>query len=339
MLPTTGALFAAVLAFSFFQGIRAGEDAGISSRQAEILRDLSTLAPAGYVGDAPWMLSAWDTDTGLEELAPFPTGEENAAAAFSRLEKLYPLEKDLLAESGEDSGGVMELLAAARMGECRLTPEYYPEFDRLTARQPDFAVLRIYLEALRRRSARAEREGRPSEAQEALRAILLCGRHLTRDRSTVLIYMTGLIFKLRGIQDIRAFLVRMGRIDEAGHAAAYADRLGEALRLFNWKSGVALGEMEDFACLPAAARIAREDAEACWRKEAILRLGILRHGVADRDRQIVRRHPRFEREAEKALERAAARDPDPGVRRLAVWAALNVKPESFASFRHDFIDP
>ncbi|MDR2391643.1 MAG: hypothetical protein LBE84_08200 [Planctomycetota bacterium] len=340
MLQATGAFFA-ILAFSLAQGIRAGDDVGITPRQAEILHDLSTFAPVGYGSSmsVPWMLSIWDTDAGLAELTPFPAGTENAAAAFSRLEKLYPTEKDILADGGEDSGGVLELLAAARMGECRLTPEYYPDFDRLTAQQPDFAVLRSYLEALRRRAARAEREGRPAEAQEALQAILLCGRHLTRDKSTILVYMTGLIFKLRGIQDSRAFLIRTGRIGMAEHAAAYADRLGEILRLFHWKSGSALGEMERFASLPATARIAREDAETCWRKEAILRLGIIRHGVVDKDRKIVQRHSLFERNAEIALEQAATGDPDPGVRRLAIWSALNVRPDSFVSLRHIFIDP
>ncbi|MDR1520417.1 MAG: hypothetical protein LBU23_09795 [Planctomycetota bacterium] len=283
------------------------------------------------------MLSAWDSDAGLEALIPLSAaGGGNAAAVFSRLEELYPAEKDALANGGEDSLGALELLEAAEMAECRLAPDYYPEFDRITARQPDFAVLRSYLEALRRRSARAEREGRPAEAERAIRAALLCGRHLTRDKSSLIVYIAGLVYKLRGAQDYQAFLLRTGRPEQARAAGAYAASLGQLLHFFHWKANTALGEMEGFACLPSAVRIAREDAEVCWRKEALLKLGILRHGVVGKDGKSVDRHPRLEREAEKALSLAAETDADPGVRRLAVWAALNVRPEMYETLAHKF---
>ncbi|MDR1535051.1 MAG: hypothetical protein LBU64_08135 [Planctomycetota bacterium] len=326
--------------FVWIQGVAADPPrpppvAGASGRRTEILRELLALAPPGHDGSA-WMLSSWDTDSGLEALISPPTGAGNAAAAFSRLEELYPSEKDAIAGGGEDSLGVGALIEAAGMAECRLTPEYYPVFDHLAARQPDFAVLRGYLEALRRRAARAEREGRQSEAEEALRAALLCGRHLTRDRPSLLVYIAGLIYKLRGIQDYQAFLLRAGRTEAAGTAEAYSQSLGLILRFFHWKANVALGEMEGFACLPAAVLIAGNDAEACWRKEALLKLGILRHGAVGGDGKSLVRDIARQREAEAALSLAAAADPDPGVRRLAIWAALNVRPEMLADLEQVF---
>jgi hypothetical protein len=144
------------------------------------------------------------------------------------------------------------------------------------------------------------------------------------------------VFKLRGAQDYEAFLRRSGRREAADAAGRYAGAVGRLLRFLHWKSNVALGEMSGFACLPSAIRIAGEDAEACWRKEALLRLGILRHGVVDREGNRVERNPACEREAEKALSRAVEKDLRGDARRLAAWAALNVRPEMYASLRHDF---
>ena len=310
--------------------------APFTPRQREIMAELLSAAPPDYAGGGIWMLSAWDGDAGLEELVPIPGGSGDAAALFKRLEDVYQGEKASLAGGGEDSRGVLFLMEAAGMAECRLSPIHYPEYDSVTAKQPDFAVLRAYLEALRRRAAREEREGRPAGAEEALRAALLCGRHLARDRSSLLVYVTGLVYKLRGAQDYEAFLRRSGRDGLADKAGSHAAAMVDLLRLFHWKSGVALGEMKGFACLPSAVRIAGDDAEACWRKEALLRLGILRHGVVDREGGRVERNSAFEREAERALSLAVRRDPLADVRRLAAWAALNARPEMYASLRHDF---
>lgn len=315
--------------------VAADNDKPYTARQAEILRDLLTLRPETLPAGEVWMLGKWDTEEGLAALAPFPANPENAAENFFRLEELYPQEKADLDAGGVDTRGVFELLAAAEKGECRLAPSFYPVFDRVTAKQPDFVVLRAYLKALQARAAQSEARGDMREAERCHRAAMLCGRHLTLDRSSALVYMTGLIFKLRGAQGYEAFLRRAGR-EEADAARRYGERLADFLRFFYWKANVALNEMEAFACLPATIRVAQEDAEACWRKEAVVRLALMRHGVPDLERRTIHRNQEWEYQAEAALSQVAETDPDLSVRRLAVWVVVNLKPEMYEQLEHKF---
>ncbi len=335
MLRFTQAIVCAwLLAFAF---VPAGEpDGGATPRQAELYREFLSLQPAGYDGPGPWMLDEWDTDSGLAELVGLPVGPGNAAAVFLRLEQLYDLEKAELQAGGADARGVALLLDAADMAECRLSPEYYPEFDRVASKQPDFVVMRSYLQALLKRGERAQAAGNGSEAERCYRAALLCGRHLTRDRSSALVYMTGVIFKLRGAQALEAHWRLSGRVGQAEAAKRYLNAISDVLRLLYWKANVGLGELDGFASLPCLVRVATGDKEQCWRKEAIARLAVLRHGVPDAEKKHLYRNPRFEQIAEEALSSVAAKDPDPSVRRFAVWAALNVRPEMYDELAHTF---
>lgn len=327
-------------------GLAAGEAPGVTARQREIVRELDgyrppwedgTAAPAAGAGG--WMTGVWDTDRGLDELVTLPVDDGsglNAAACFKALEEYYPAEKALLEDDGADARGVDELIRAADIGRCRFVPDFYPEFDTAKSAQPDMAVLRDYLQGLLRRGERALREGRVSEAERCFRAALVCGRHLTADRSTGILFATGLLYKARGAQAYAGFLLRSGERDRADAARRYARTLGEFLRAFAWKTNVALGEHAGFACLPAVIRIATGDAEPFWRKEAVMRLGTLRYGVADAGKGTVERNPLFELAADEALASVAAGDPDASVRRLAVWVALNASPRGYAGLEHRF---
>lgn len=95
----------------------------------------------------------------------------------------------------------------------------------------------------------------------------------------------------------------------------YATYLGHVMRAFVWKANVALGEFDGFACLPAVIRVALEDVEPFWRKEAVIRLATLRYGVPDATGRVESRHPGFEQAADAALARVASSDPDLTVRR------------------------
>ncbi len=307
-----------------------------TERQREILRELETFRPSWVQPGGAWMLETWDTDAGLPEALPRPASAENAASRFRLLEDFYAAEAEALRRGGEDTRGVQALLEAAEMGQCRFIPEYYPEFDSTEAKQPDFKVLRDYLQGLLRRGERSLAAGDNREAERCYRAALACGRHLTGDRSSSIIFVTGLIFKMRGAQGYAGYLLRAGRGEESARVKAYADRLTEIMRAFTWKSNVALSEFHGFACLPAVTRIAAEDAEAFWRKEAVVRLATLRYGVPDAGGDVVERSPEHERVADEALSRVAASDPDVTVRRLAIWAALNVTPRDYARMEHRF---
>lgn len=282
------------------------------------------------------MLERWDSDAGLAGLTTLPSGGGNAASRFKALEEWYPAEAKDLEEDGSESRGVAALLEAADMGGCRFIPEHYPEFDSVDAPQPDFQVLRLYLQGLLRRADKAMARSDAAEAERCYRAALVCGWHLTNDRPSALIYVTGLIFKLRGAQGYANFLVRTGRTAKAEEARRYVELQSALMRAFMWKANVALGEFAGFACLPAAVRIAASDAEAFWRKEAVVRLATLRYGVPDAAGGVVSRNPRYERAADEALEAAAAGDADPTVRRLAVWCALNVTPRDYGGMEHRF---
>ncbi|MCD8352691.1 MAG: hypothetical protein LUC93_18975 [Planctomycetaceae bacterium] len=307
-----------------------------TERQREILHDLASLRPPGAPEQGEWMLTVWDSDVGLADIVSLPYGSENAASRFKLLEDLYPSEKAALELDGADTRGVAALLEAADMGSCRLMPDYYPVFDNAETKQPDFQVLRLYLQALLRRAERATAAGDVRDAERCYRAALVCGRHLTQDKASSLVFVTGLVYKVRGAQGYANFLVRAGDPIKAEAVRNYATYLGHVMRAFVWKANVAMGEFDGFACLPAVIRIALEDVEPFWRKEAVIRLATLRYGVPDAAGLVVARHPGFEQAADAALARVASGDADASVRRMAVWAALAVSPANYASLEHRF---
>jgi hypothetical protein len=324
----------AVLLCVFLSRCAAGETA----RQKEIVRELETFRPSWAAEGGVWMLASWDTDEGLEGLVAFPGGGGNAASRFRMLEEWYLSEAEELRGDGSETRGVEALLEAAEMKECRLIPDEYPEFDSAESKQPDFRVLREYLQGLLRRAEKAAMAGDRLQAERCYGAALLCGRHLTNDKSSSIVFVTGLIFKMRGAQGYAGYLLRAGEGEKAARAKAYADRVAEAMRAFTWKANVALSEFGGFACLLATVRIAREDAEAFWRKEAVVRLATLRYGVPDEQGRVVERNVEYERIADGALSAVAEGDADRSVRRLAVWAALHVTPKGYAEMEHRFSD-
>ncbi len=314
----------------------AGDAPRLSSRQQDILRELESFRPTGDSAGGVWMLSRWDTDSGLDGLVALPTAPGNAAARFKLMEDAYPEEKAVLETGGEQSRGVELLLEAADIGRCALTPEYYPEFTSVNAKQPDFSIFRQYLQALLRRAETASTRGDSAEAERCYRAALICGWHLTTDRSSSIVFVTGLIFKMRAAQGMTSLFLRTGDSRRLGLARAYSENLSGIMRAFVWKANIALGEMDGFACLPAVCRVALDDAEPFWRKEAVVRLATLRYGLPDTGAATVKRHPGWERVADEALSRVFNTDADPTVRQFALWAAQNVRPDNYAAMRHDF---
>lgn len=335
MIRAAAAFFVVFTAIFGMPRVAAGEGAE-TERQREIVRELETFRPSWAADGGVWMLERWDTDAGLDGLVTLPSARGNAAERFYMLEHIYPSEADALRVDGAGTRGVDLLLEAADMELCRFIPDYYPEFDSTDAKQPDFKVMREYLQGLLRRGEKAMQAGDGGTAERCYRAALLCGRHLTEDKSSSIIFVTGLIFKLRGAQGYAGYLLRAGQGNKADLVKAYADRLAEVMRAFTWKANVALSEFGGFACLPAVVRIIRDDAEVFWRKEAVVRLATLRYGVPDAAGAVVERDLRSERIADEALSEAAERDPDDSVRRLAIWAALNVTPKDYAGMEHRF---
>lgn len=312
-----------------------GGEPELSQTQRRLLSEFAVFRPEGAEPGGVWMLETWDTDIGLERLVSLPTASGNAALHFKRLEERYPSEEEFLGV--RETAGELELLAAAELAYCRFSPDHYPEFDRTDSPQPDIRIFRAYLDSLLASAERTENEGGgAAEAERRIRAALLCGRLLTRDRSTLAVYTTGLIFKVKAAQAYELFLRRRGRDEQAVLAKAYHGRIAEVLRLMNWKAKSGLGAFEDFASLPVALEVAKRDKEPCWRAEAVIMLAIFRHGAPDEGLMEVRRNPLWEQEAEKGLAHVASADPSPAIRRLAAWSVLAVRPEMFADMSHLF---
>ena len=332
-------LTTSVLALCLLAGVRtvpAGETAGTTPRQKEILENLHEFRPDWATGEGVWMLGSWDTDIGLERLVDLPVGPGNAAACFRRLEDVYESEAGRLGEEGFASRGVEALLEAADMAECRFVPEYYPEYDSIESKQPSYLILNHYLDALLRRADALARQGEYRDAERCYRAALVCGWHLTNDRYSNIVFVSGLRYKQLGIQMYGVYLKIRGDKGKSGDAEGYYDIISTLVRAWTWKSTIALGETADFACLPAIVRIATGDKEVFWRKTAVERLAVLRYGVMDLERRIVIRNPAFERVADEALSSIAARDPDPSVRRLAVQLVLEAVPPDYGDMEHRF---
>ena len=311
----------------------------LSPTQQMLLGEFHALRPEAESGGTTWMLEKWDSESGLEKLISFPGKPGNAAAHFKRIDDLYRNNngKNGKVDPALEEEGVRELLLAAELAECRFSPEYYPEFDRNDALQPDFVALRSSLQALLSSADRLERQlDNPDAANRRYQAALASGRHLIRARPSLVVYMTGVIFQLRAAQAYEVFLRRQGRLDAANDAKTFAERITELLRLFHWKANVALGTYDNFASLPVVLEVAANDSEMSWRAEAVIRLAIFRHGAPNQTLKIINRDPRWEREAERGLVGIAASDPSPAIRRLAAWAAVNIKPDMFSEMQHLF---
>lgn len=290
------------------------------------------------------VLNVWDIEGDpkrWEAWAVDQTENGNAAAHFFKLAELYPEEKDegRKVTVQPDSRGVQELLAAARQKECRLAPDFYPLPESGDAPQPDYVVLVAYGRALSEYARRLSRQGRIPEAEFAHRAGILCGRHLARDASSLLVYMAGLSMSQYAARAYAAFLRERMRLEDAVQAETYVREISRLRKRLQFKSQVLLGEMRNFACLPAMARIAREDEQRFWRQEAVTRLGVLRWGApsgqVDADgKQVMDHDPVMQNHAAETLTWVRQHDPDPAMRAYAVWAFQTLTPEIFVEIRH-----
>jgi len=281
------------------------------------------------------MLSHWDTDRGLESLVTLPTGEGNAAEYYAKLEALYAKgrEQDKITVSPQ-SQGVQEILAASKIRSCQLTPNYYPAMESGTSNQPDIVVFQAYANALLEYARDLSKEdGKTRAAVEAYQAALIFGWHLTGERPNLVTFMLGITIKLKATRAYGRYLQRLLYLEQAHAADVYVRQLSEVLRRLMAKTQVYLGDFENFNCLYATIKIAKEDKDYLWRQEAVLRLGVLRHGAPDRTMKNIVKDKNLQRLATDTLMQVAENDPQPWIRKLAQWSIQNVTPERFQEMR------
>ena len=319
----------------FFLSVgNAGEESNtapveMTARQRELL-DMLT----------PDMLEKWDTDDGLERIVRKPTADQNAAEYFKKLCDLYPQEKHphtILVPI--DAKGIDELYHAGVSGRCDWT-DFYPPLTSGDTPQPEYIALSAYARAALEKAERYTRDGRVRDSEILYHAILNAGRHLTTDSPSFIVYMAGLAIKLRAANHYIRFLETCQRMDDAGRMKEYAAFLDKRQRELAVKAQVCLGEFENFNSLYATIKIAEEDGSLFWRKEALIRLGILRWGAPSGELtpegKLVMAHDKaMEELAGKTLEKIQQEATEPSLKAFALWAFQTLTPERFIDMRRE----
>ena len=189
------------------------------------------------------------------------------------------------------------------------------------------------MHALLQRAADSEKAGDVLGASRCYKAGLIWGWHFTSDRPNLATYMLGLIISRETSKRYARFLQRNLAMEKARKVEEYEKQMRDLLRRISFKSRITLGDFYNFNCLYAVIRIAKEDPEPLWRQEAVMRLGVLRHGAPNPLTQELQNNAAYQRLAEETLTHVAANDQTPWIRKLAVWVVQNVTPERFVEMR------
>lgn len=279
-------------------------------------------------------LTPIDTVKGLEKLTGFPTGEGNAAEHYAKLEALYL--EDRLPDSTEVQPygkGVREIIAAVGKRHCRLTPDYYPHFSKGTNKQPDIIVFTAYAKALVNLARQLEERGDTKGADAVYRTGLIFGWHLTQDPQNLVTLMIGVQTKMTITHEYASFLQRNLEMERSIAANDYLAYLVRVRTAITRKVQLFLNETLQFSSLYSTIRMALEDEQTLWRQEAILRLGVYRHGAPSLDQTKLDLNEDKQRLAKEMLIYLAEHDPKPWIRSLARWSLDEVTPENFRTMR------
>ena len=283
------------------------------------------------------LLAPMETDKGLELLVTFPTGKGNAADHYAKLEILYTKEKQNRHEKDftvdPEGQGVKEILAATKIRSCSLTPHYYPHMETGDSNQPDMIVYGAYIQALLHHASNLERKGDLKAANRAYQAGLIWGWHFTLDRPNLITFTLGLSAKVQSARAYAVFLRRHLKGKKAKHAEEYVEKLVQIQGRAFAKNHIYLGEHNKFSCLYSAILIAKEDKDPLWRQEALLNLGVLRHGAPHATTNVLIKDGESQRLAAQALTEVASKDPHPWIRNLAKWTIEHITPEKFTNMR------
>lgn len=274
-----------------------------------------------------------DSDSGLEKLTGFPTGAGNAAQHYAKLEELFKTdrvdEKSLALKPR--ASGISEIFKAVTLRECKFTPDFYPPLTAGTAKQPDVLVFLSYAQALLELAKELENKQDFKGAGLIYQSGLIFGWHLTQNPESLLVLMLGV--RIKGM-----FAKRYGEFARLQYgfdnprekaASAYFTLLTHAQTMFERKLGYFLGNTLAFNSLYSVIRVATEDEDQAWRREAIVRLGVYRFGAPGSGGEIIYTDAERQKAAEQALAQIAEKDANATNRELAVWAINKLTPEIF----------
>lgn len=272
-----------------------------------------------------------DSNKGLEFLTGFPAGAGNAADEYATLEMLF--EQDRVSKDSYEikkgSKGLNAILKAISKKDCSLSPQYYPAMSAGTVKQPDIVVYLAYSKAMLDLAKEYENKGDLKHADAIYRCALIFGWHLTQNPPSLLVQMLGVRIKAQATKSYAAFLQRKLDIRRSEKALEYMAHLSEVQKRMGRKSKYFLGNVSNFTSLYSSEKIAKEDEDPVWRQEAILRLGVLRHGVPGSDGTIIATDPKNQKVAEQALMWIGENAKSESERALALWSIKQLTPENF----------
>lgn len=272
-----------------------------------------------------------DSDSGLEKITGLPTGPGNAAVHYAKLEQLFQedRENEKSFKLKLRSKGIAEIFKAVMIRECRLSPEFYPALTSGEVKQPDMIIYLAYAQGLLDLAKELENKQDFRGAEMVYRSGLIFGWHLTQAPESLLVLSLGIRIKGMITREYAQFLQRQLSFQRHELAQAYFTNLQHAQTTLERKLRYFLGNTLVFNSLYSAIRIATEDQDPAWRREAIIRLGVYRHGAPGSDGKIIFTDPERQKHADAALTWIAERDPIPTNRELAVWVINKLTPEKF----------
>ncbi|MHC4660147.1 MAG: hypothetical protein ACYS8W_00535 [Planctomycetota bacterium] len=270
-----------------------------------------------------------------EDLARFvspPTGPGDAAEHYVVLFILYT------ARSADgidpDGQGVAELLRGAACARCsvgKIASGVRPTPDLPI---PVVEVLTAYANAAIERAKNLYEAGLVEDAEDVLRAVCNCGKHLAGSDD-------DLAFVIAGVK-----ILRMGAFACAGFPKASAGEkttaaAGEFLKKLAEKENAlrrkyrALSDYIEFASLKACIDVAGSDPAPMWRREACIGLALFSFGAlgVEGESTVVLRNDEMEVMAAEALMQVAEGDSDKTVRKLAKWCVDNITADDLESVR------
>ncbi len=280
-------------------------------------------------------IGPWIVPIKIGDLVSAPTKAGNAATFYAKLEQLFP--QDRTAEDSfevkTDAKGIDEILEGAQIRNSQLTPDFYPYMDNGTSLQPDLIVFQSYLFGIISKAKALEDQADYSAADKTYQATVIWGAHLLAERPNLVTYLIGLSIEAHATKEYARFLQRRLDISKSMAMHEYHEKLLSLRKRTLIKTSVYLGEFRNFNCLFSTIKVATEDPEPMWRQEAVLRLGVLRHGAPSTEDNILLKDKNLQAMAEEALKLVAEKDPKEWIRKLAVWSIQNVTPERFSQMR------
>lgn len=276
-------------------------------------------------------LKSIDTNKGLSKITGFPRGSGNAAENYAKLMTLFKTDKksgDYI-ELKRNAQGLKEIFKATSKKECKLAPKFFPYMNKGTVKQPDIVIFLTYLNSMLDLAEELEGKGDIKGAEAIHQRALIYGWHLTQEPTTIVSLLLGVAIKREAADKYSQFLFRKMDMKGSDQVREYKEYLEEVGFRYNRIRNYFLGSVTNFNSIFSTIKIATESEDRVWRQQAILILGLYRHGIVNRDGVILARDPKMQKYAENALTYIIENGKTQGEKELAAWVIKKLTPKVF----------